>query len=66
MQAGEVKELRVIVKADVQGSVEAVSDALNRLSTKEVKLTMSALLGGRYFGIRRAAGFSLEGDYYWL
>jgi translation initiation factor IF-2 len=39
-QAGEVKELRVIVKADVQGSVEAVSDSLSRLSTSEVKLTV--------------------------
>jgi len=39
-QAGEVKELRVIIKADVQGSVEAVSDALGRLSTNEVKLTI--------------------------
>jgi len=39
-QAGEIKELRVIIKADVQGSVEAVSDALSRLSTKEVKLTI--------------------------
>jgi translation initiation factor IF-2 len=40
VQAGEVKELRVIVKADVQGSVEAVSDALTRLSTDEVKLVV--------------------------
>jgi len=39
-QAGEVKELRVIVKADVQGSVEAVSDSLSRLSTNEVKLVV--------------------------
>ncbi|MBM4255780.1 MAG: translation initiation factor IF-2 [Deltaproteobacteria bacterium] len=39
-QAGEVKELRVIVKADVQGSAEAVSDSLNRLSNSEVKLTI--------------------------
>lgn len=39
-QAGEVKELRVIVKADMQGSVEAVSDSLTRLSTNEVKLTV--------------------------
>jgi translation initiation factor IF-2 len=47
VQAGEVKELRVIVKADVQGSVEAVSDALNRLSTPEVKLTiLHASVGG--------------------
>jgi translation initiation factor IF-2 len=40
VQAGEVKELRAIVKADVQGSVEAVSDALSRLSTNEVKLSI--------------------------
>jgi translation initiation factor IF-2 len=47
VQAGEVKELRVIVKADVQGSVGAVSDALSRLSTTEVKLTvLHASVGG--------------------
>jgi len=38
MAAGEVKELKVILKADVQGSVEALADALTRLSTNEVKL----------------------------
>jgi translation initiation factor IF-2 len=38
MKAGDVKELKVIVKGDVQGSVEAVSEALRRLSTDEVKL----------------------------
>ncbi|MGH7960506.1 MAG: translation initiation factor IF-2, partial [Candidatus Binatia bacterium] len=47
VQAGAVKELRVIIKADVQGSVEAVSEALNRLSTNEVKLTvLHASVGG--------------------
>ncbi len=35
---GEIKELRLILKADVQGSLEAVGDALERLSTEEVKL----------------------------
>jgi translation initiation factor IF-2 len=38
IQSGEVKELRLILKADVQGSVEAVAEALERLSTEEVKL----------------------------
>ena len=38
MAAGEVKELKVILKGDVQGLVEALADALARLSTEEVKL----------------------------
>jgi translation initiation factor IF-2 len=36
--AGEVKELLVILKADAQGSVEAVRDVLTRLSTDKVKV----------------------------
>jgi translation initiation factor IF-2 len=38
IQSGEVKELRLVLKADVQGSVEALSDSLERLSTDEVRL----------------------------
>jgi translation initiation factor IF-2 len=33
-----VKELNVIVKADVQGSIEALMEALNKLSTDEIRL----------------------------
>ena len=40
VQAGAVKDIRVIIKGDVQGSIEAVSDALNRLSTDEVKVSI--------------------------
>jgi len=36
--SGEVKELRLVLKADVQGSVQALGEALERLSTDEVKL----------------------------
>lgn len=36
MQAGEVKDLNIIVKADVQGSVEAVKQSLAKLSTDKV------------------------------
>jgi translation initiation factor IF-2 len=38
IQTGEVKELRLILKADVQGSVEALAQSLEQLSTDEVKL----------------------------
>ncbi|MEA3362497.1 MAG: translation initiation factor IF-2 [Thermodesulfobacteriota bacterium] len=40
MQAGVVEELSVIVKADVQGSVEAVRDALEKLSTDACRLNV--------------------------
>lgn len=33
-----VKELNVIIKGDVQGSIEALSEALNKLSTADIKL----------------------------
>lgn len=37
---GEVKELKIILKADVQGSLEAIEDSLVKLSTSEVKLSV--------------------------
>jgi translation initiation factor IF-2 len=40
MAAGEVAELNIVLKADVQGSVEAISDALLKLSTDEVKVNI--------------------------
>ncbi|MDD3653075.1 MAG: translation initiation factor IF-2 [Desulfotomaculaceae bacterium] len=38
IQEGQIKELSIIVKADVQGSVEALRQALERLNTGEVKV----------------------------
>jgi translation initiation factor IF-2 len=48
VKQGSVRELKVVLKADVQGSVEAVSDALQRLSTDEVRL---AVIHGSVGGI---------------
>jgi translation initiation factor IF-2 len=38
LKAGDVKELNLVIKADVQGSVEVLSEMLPRLSTDQVKL----------------------------
>ncbi|AZQ09642.1 MULTISPECIES: translation initiation factor IF-2 [Shewanella] len=42
MTEGEVQELNVVLKADVQGSLEAISDSLRKLSTDEVKVNIIA------------------------
>ncbi|MCK5086484.1 MAG: translation initiation factor IF-2, partial [Melioribacteraceae bacterium] len=49
---GEVRELPVIVKGDVDGSVEALADSLMKLSTKEVAVQV----------IHKAVGGITEGD----
>lgn len=47
IQAGEIKELNVIVKGDVQGSVGALQDSLQKLPTDNVKLkVIHAGVGG--------------------
>jgi translation initiation factor IF-2 len=40
IQAGQTKELRIIVKADVQGSIGAITHALEQVSTEEVKINI--------------------------
>ena len=52
MKEGEVVTLSVVVKADVDGSVQAVSDSLEQLSTSEVKVEI----------VHRAVGTINESD----
>ena len=52
IQEGEVKELNIIIKGDVQGSVEALQQALEKLSTSEIRVRV----------IRAAAGAIIEDD----
>ncbi|MCS6999264.1 MAG: translation initiation factor IF-2 [Bacteroidota bacterium] len=52
IKQGEKKELRIILKADVSGSLEALSDALSRLNTDEVTVSI----------IHRAVGNISESD----
>lgn len=52
MQDGSIQELNVIIKGDVQGSVEAVQNALEKLSTDEIRLHV----------LRASAGAIIEDD----
>jgi translation initiation factor IF-2 len=52
LQEMDQLELKLIIKADVQGSVEAVADALTRLSTDKVKVSV----------VHAGAGAITEGD----
>jgi translation initiation factor IF-2 len=52
IKEGQIQELKVIIKADVHGSVEALQTALERMSTSEVKLQV----------IHAAAGAINESD----
>ncbi|APE06172.1 translation initiation factor IF-2 [Alteromonas sp. MB-3u-76] len=40
MASGDVSELNIVLKADVQGSVEAIAESLIKLSTSEVKVNI--------------------------
>jgi translation initiation factor IF-2 len=40
IQEGEVKDLNIILKADVHGSIEALRDSLTKLSNEEVKINV--------------------------
>jgi translation initiation factor IF-2 len=46
IQAGNVKELNIILKTDVQGSIEPIRDSLERLSSGEVKVRIVHLGSG--------------------
>ncbi|UCF43733.1 MAG: translation initiation factor IF-2 [Planctomycetota bacterium] len=52
IEAGNVKELSVIIRADVQGSVDVLTEYLSELSTEEVKINI----------LHAAAGGITEGD----
>ena len=40
IEAGEIKDLNLVVKADVQGSIEALSDALTKIDQTEVRINI--------------------------
>ena len=46
IEEGKLKNLNIIIKADVQGSVEAIRDSLQKLSTEEVKVNVPHAMVG--------------------
>ena len=47
LEVSEAEELKIIIKGDVQGSLEATGDALTKLSTEKVKLSvLHSAVGG--------------------
>ncbi len=52
IQAGQAKDLNLILKTDVQGSIEPIKDSLERLGTEEVRLRV----------IHTGSGAITEGD----
>ena len=60
LQAGEVKELPIIIKTDVGGSAEVLTETLQKLSNEKVKVRVHSLGRGRHQRIRRAAGIRVE------
>ena len=60
---GDMKELNIIVKADVQGSVEAVRQSLEKLSNDEVRVQVIHGARGRHQRKRRHAGQRLQRHY---
>ena len=57
---GQLKELPLVVKADVQGSVEAVTDQLMKMPAGEDQAAHHPLRRGRHQRGRRAAGRGLQ------
>jgi translation initiation factor IF-2 len=44
--AGKIKELNLIIKADVQGSLEAIKDTLDKLNVSEIKINIMHMGAG--------------------
>ncbi|GAO23662.1 translation initiation factor IF-2 [Alicycliphilus sp. B1] len=61
MTAGEVQHLPIIIKADVQGSQEALAASLLKLSTDEIKVQLVYAGCGRHQRERREPGDRLQG-----
>ena len=66
IKAGNVKELPLIVKADVQGSVEAVKQSLMKLSNEEVVVKGHPRRCWCDQRVRRQSGSRIQRDHYWF
>ena len=60
MKEGEVKELNIILKTDVSGTAEVLSDMMQKLSNEKVRIRVLRSARRRHQRERRAAGFRLQ------
>ena len=49
IKTGEAGELSILIKTDVQGSLEAIKSSLQKLETEEVKFRSYTVAAGRYY-----------------
>ena len=61
ISAGKLKELNIILKTDVQGSIEPIRTSLERLSNEQVKVKIIHTGSGARHRVRRDAGDRVEG-----
>ena len=66
MGEGEVKNLPMIIKTDVQGSQEALVHSMHKLSTYEVQVQVVHAAGRRHQRVRRQSGGGIQGGHHRL
>ena len=63
---GNLQDLNIVIKADVQGSVEAVKQALEKLANKEVRVKVIHAGVRRDQSDGRYVGFRVKRHYHWI
>ena len=60
ISAGEVKDLNLVIKGDVHGSIQALWDSLSKLESEKVRLRPDPRFHRRHYGIGHHASFSFK------
>ena len=66
ISAGEVKDLNLVIKGDVHGSIQALWDSLAKLESEKVRLRLIHGSTGRHHGIGYHAGIGFKRHRHWF